>query len=72
MNIRIGTNHFISFQAACDYYASYGDTRADVERKLRDGEIHIGQPRLKPDEHLITVDHDWRYAIVLEEGNNSK
>jgi len=64
MNMQIGTNHFVSFQAACDYYSTYGDTKADVERKLRDGEIHIGQPRLKDGEHLITVDHDWRYAVI--------
>ncbi len=64
MSTTWGTSYFVSFKAACDYYRSHGYTIPDVNRKLMNGEIHIGQPCLKPSEHLITIDHDCRYAIT--------
>ncbi len=59
-----GTSYFVSLKAAYDYYASYGVIKTEVDRGLREGEIHIGQPCLKQGEHLVTVDHDRRYAVI--------
>jgi hypothetical protein len=43
-----GTAHFVSTHAALTYYRKYGFDAADVQRKLRDGEIAIGEPK-QPD-----------------------
>jgi len=40
----IGTSYFINLQAAYRYYAPYGDSRAAVDRKIAEGQIHIGRP----------------------------
>ena len=66
---QIGTSYFVSEMAAVRYYAHYRftDIIAAVQRKIRDGEIHIGQPRIKPGERLITVDGGLRYAIEWSE-----
>ena len=56
-----GTSHFESMFAAMDYYSGYGFCRADVERKVADGEINIGLPDLKPGDR-VTV-REGRYFI---------
>jgi len=63
--ISYGTSHFVSRGAAIRYYRDYGydDTAAAVDRKIREGEIHIGKPALKPGQRLTTVDGGKRYAI---------
>jgi hypothetical protein len=62
--MRIGTSHFISYKAAIKYYKDYHyeDTKAAVDRKLAEGEIHIGPPRIRPGE-LLTVNDEARYII---------
>lgn len=73
---RFGTSHFVSLQAAIDYYRlyemdSFSDgvetTAAELERivklKLADGEIHIGAPDFGENERLVKVDGGLRYAI---------
>lgn len=65
--IRTGTSHFKSREAAMRYYRDYGytDLAGVVDRKLADGEIHIGPPTLKPDgsERFVLIDNGTRYAI---------
>ena len=64
MTVRHGTSHFMSRDAAIRYYRPYHypDTALAVDRKLREGEIHIGQPTAKPGES-VKVDIDGRYWI---------
>jgi len=68
----IGTNHFTSIAAAEDYYRSQGfqEPRQEVRRKLAEGEIAIGPPKLESPEERLSVDSvEGRYnIIVLEEG----
>jgi len=39
-----GTSHFVSLEAAVEYYKPYGFDALDVGNKLAVGEIKIGQP----------------------------
>ena len=59
----IGTSHFRSEDDAVRYYWSYGLDRRDVARKIREGEISIGQPALRDGETAILIDNGTRYAI---------
>jgi hypothetical protein len=63
--MKIGTNYFLSFAAAVRYYRDYhgNDACIVVPQKLRDGEIHIGRPILKPGQRLVLIDNGTRYAI---------
>jgi hypothetical protein len=63
--MRIGTNHFLSRDAAVRYYfAQYGaDAHIVVAQKLLDGEIHIGRPTTKTGEHAYLIDGATRWAI---------
>jgi hypothetical protein len=58
---RYGTSHFISREAAEKYYTPYGydDVKKTVERKLAEGEIHIGEPAPR---------EGWRVSIIPDEG----
>lgn len=65
----IGTSYFTSESAAIRYYRDYegGSTIAAshaVERKLREGSIHIGEPPVKLGERLTIIDDGARYAIT--------
>ncbi len=57
MNARIGTCHFVTFNAAVRYYEPYGYNSADVNRKLAAGEIAIG----RPEGQNVKLDNDGRY-----------
>jgi hypothetical protein len=59
----IGTAHFISLGAAIRYYRPYGFDKADVARKVAEGEIYIGKPETKPNEEIFT--RDGRYHIQV-------
>lgn len=59
-----GTSYFVSLSAAVRYYKDYGDDREDVQRKIREGSIHIGKPPLKPGERLGLTDGGKRYTIT--------
>jgi hypothetical protein len=63
-----GTSHFVSIDAAAEYYKDYHytSTRAAVLRKIHDGEIHIGKPATKRGEHVQLIDNGLRYAIVSD------
>lgn len=64
----IGTEYFVSRMAAIQYYRAYHYTEDDVDRKLRDGEIHIGKPDayVKFPHKVVLID-DWlRYGIEVD------
>jgi len=58
-----GTAHFVSFDAACAYYAPYGFDEAAVRAKLEAGEIHLGEPPLPPGGRLVRLDDGLRWGI---------
>lgn len=62
---RTGTSYFKTIRAAEDYYRPYGyaNLAQAVHEKIKDGEIHIGQPNLKPGQRLVLIDGGTRYAI---------
>jgi hypothetical protein len=62
MGIRVGTSYFMNRQMAIKYYSqySYEDVETEVDRKLREGEIHLGPP-LIPSGHKLRQDDDGRY-----------
>lgn len=57
-----GTSHFVDVVAARRYYARLGFNARDVDRKLAEGEIHLGAPAVKPGERL-RVNSEERYVI---------
>ncbi len=59
---RIGTCHFVTFDAAVRYYEPYGYNSEDVSRKLAAGEICIGRPRVHSSERC-EVNSEGRYEI---------
>lgn len=61
--MRRGTNHFISFDAACRYYQEYGLEPSDVRDKLEDGDIQIGKPLLPDHARLMLHPDEGRYFI---------
>ena len=65
MTLYIGTSHFVSRDAAIRYYSEYGysDPAKTVDRKIAEGEIHIGEPTLKRGQTLSTGDKGTRYFI---------
>lgn len=60
-----GTSHFVSKQAAVRYYRPYGysQTERAVERKIAEGEIHIGEPTLKANQSTYVDADEGRYFI---------
>tara|TARA_R110000751_G_scaffold63539_1_gene131035 strand:- start:695 stop:922 length:228 start_codon:yes stop_codon:yes gene_type:complete len=69
MEIKMGTSHFESEQAAVNYYKWYDkDTvGSDVMEKIRKGEITIGPPELKDGERLEIIKGEGRYAIIASD-----
>lgn len=68
-----GTSYFVTKNAAIRYYKGYGyaDTVKTVERKIREGEIHIGKPPYKPGvERLVLLDGGKRYGIEETKARN--
>ena len=65
----IGTSYFKDWFSAYSYYHAYHfpNTAEAVNRKLRNGEIHIGQPKVKQNEKLTLVDGGQRYAIITKQ-----
>ncbi len=70
--ITYGTSYFVSRAMAVRYYRPYAaeDTPKSavecVDRKLADGEIHIGKPPLKDGDTLTIIDEGTRYAITSQ------
>ena len=64
--MKTGTSWFITYHAAIRYYRDYGytDVVSAVNRKLAEGEIHIGEPPIKSGQYRVLIDDRTRYAIV--------
>lgn len=60
--MKIGTNHFVSFSAALRYYSAYGMTQKDIDAKISNLEIVIGEPVRKKGEKLEIF--EGRYFVV--------
>lgn len=64
--MRVGTCHFASWRTAMQYYRGYtdGPVYDFVNRKLRDGEIKIGPPKVKKGERL-SLNSEGRYIVEV-------
>lgn len=58
-----GTSHFESYSAALKYYKPYGYDNLAINRKISEGEIHIGKPQSKPGEKVLLNHSEGRYFI---------
>ena len=72
MATRWGTSHFVSYEKAVAYYSGYGysNTQTAVDRKLSDGEIHIGPPTAKAGQKVTLEPQEGRYWIEDEPNVN--
>lgn len=72
MATRWGTSHFVSYEKAVAYYSGqgYSNTQTAVDRKLSDGEIHIGAPEAKPGQTVTLNREEGRYFVEEEEQQN--
>ena len=61
----IGTAYFPTLIAAIRYYRPHYNIE-EVQRKVKDGEIIIGKPKIKDGEKLILLDDRTRYGIMTE------
>ena len=65
-----GTNHFTSFNAALSYYSDYEpdmsleELAQHVKRKIDDGEICLGAPKVSQGQQLRIIDKGLRWALV--------
>jgi hypothetical protein len=70
--ITCGTSYFVSIELAIGYYRLANGDDPDaaisaVARKLKDGEIHIGEPPLLfYGQRIVLVDDGRRYAIEVD------
>lgn len=64
-DLQIGTSYFFDRESAERYYARQGFNPDDVERKLAEGEIHIGVPPYeRANQRPILIDDGMRWAIA--------
>jgi hypothetical protein len=63
----LGTCHFVSVALAIRYYRNHGyrDIIGEIDRKLAEGEIHIGKPVISDGEELVLLDNGQRYGIKM-------
>ena len=54
--------HFISRNAAINYYKKFGIKKEDVKVKISADEVVIGAPKIFKDQKLV-VDGDGRYVV---------
>ena len=58
-----GTAYFRSLWDAYRYYRDHGTDLAEVERKVKDGEFHIGKPpKVYESDELFLIKDEGRYA----------
>jgi hypothetical protein len=62
---RFGTHRFVSLAAAEKYFAAYGDSPADVKRKISEGSIALGPPPPKRGERVTVIPGEGRYQIEV-------
>lgn len=58
-----GTANFVSRKAAVKYYKSQGYDVAEINRKLKDGEIFIGEPKVPNGMKLKINRQEGRYIL---------
>lgn len=59
-----GTSHFVNKASAVKYYdMMQGYDSAEVEQYIKEGNIHIGPPKLEPGQTLRVISDEGRYAI---------
>lgn len=63
MTTKYGTQFFVSRRAAIKYYKTQEVDVADVDRRLREGEITIGMPPNVPGEVIELNREEGRYFI---------
>lgn len=71
-NSTYGTSYFVSLAAAVRYYRDYGYDKRGVQRKIAEGEIHVGKPPLKSGDRLSVIDGGTRYQITEGERNRGR
>jgi hypothetical protein len=60
---RTGTSHFVDKAAARAYYSAQGFTRADVNRKIAEGEIFLGKPDTVDGQAFGVIAGEGRYWV---------
>ena len=70
MITQYGTSHFEDWMAAVRYYKPYENNNLQqsykaVERKIKEGVIHIGPPEVKPGESISLNEEEGRYFITV-------
>ena len=63
----IGTCHFVNRRFAMRYYRAYNyanDVSQVVDRKLKEGEIKLGPPKIKSDERTF-INDEGRFCIEV-------
>lgn len=68
---RFGTSNFVSKRWAIRYYVSQGYNRKEVNRKIKDGEISIGEP-VVPDGMTLKVDNEEGRYFLCEDSQLKK
>ena len=58
-----GTANFVSRAAAVKYYKSQGSDAKEVSRKLKAGEIFIGEPKVPEGMKLMVNREEGRYVL---------
>lgn len=62
---RIGTNNFVSISAATRYYSSQGDDRREIEKKINEGRILFGTPKVPYGQSVRIHPSEGRYYIIV-------
>lgn len=65
-----GTPNFVSKTAAIRYYKTQECDTAEVNRKIKDGEIEIGYPKV-PEGMTLWIDHEEGRYMLADTGNKS-
>jgi hypothetical protein len=63
MKTFIGSAYFNSFTSAVSYWETYGFSRKDVAEKIRNKEIFIERPPIKPGQKILLNKEEGRYFI---------
>lgn len=59
-----GTSNFVSKKAAIKYYQNYDCDVEEVNRKIKDGEIEIGRPKVPEGMTLWVNQEEGRYMLA--------
>ena len=65
--MRVGTSYFKTLYAAYEYYDSQCIDIEEVDRKIDQGEIHIGKPEVPDGAKLLLDRSEGRYIIEYKD-----